>query len=62
MKSSSHDIKKEIKDYIREGHINKDKLIDNFMDFLSRDELQDFVIMYIQIVMQKSKEKNFFIS
>lgn len=46
MKSSSHDIKKEIKDYIREGHINKDKLIDNFMDFLSRDELQDFVIMY----------------
>ena len=28
MKSSSHDIKKEIKDYIREGHINKDKLID----------------------------------
>lgn len=46
MKSSSHDIKKEIKDYIREGHINKDKLIDHFLDFLSQDELQDFVIMY----------------
>ena len=46
MKSSSHDIKKEIKDYIREGHINKDKLIDQLLDFLSKDELQDFVIMY----------------
>lgn len=46
MKSSSHDIKKEIKDYIREGHINKDKLIDRLLDFLSKDELQDFVIMY----------------
>lgn len=46
MKSSSHDIKKEIKDYIREGHINKDKLIDHLLDFLSKDELQDFVIMY----------------
>lgn len=46
MKSSSHDIKKEIKDYIREGHINKDKLIDHFLDFLSQDELQDFVIIY----------------
>lgn len=46
MKSSSHNIKKEIKDYIREGHINKDKLIDRLLDFLSKDELQDFVIMY----------------
>lgn len=46
MKSSSHDIKKEIKDYIREGHINKDKLIDHFLDFLSQEELQDFVIIY----------------
>lgn len=46
MKSSSHDIRKEIKDYIREGHINKDKLIDNLIDFLTRDELQDFVIIY----------------
>ncbi len=46
MKISSHDIKKEIKDYIREGHINKDKLIDRLLDFLSKDELQDFVIMY----------------
>ena len=46
MKSSSHDIKKEIKDYIREGHINKDKLIDRLLDFLSKDEIQDFVIMY----------------
>ncbi len=46
MKSSSHDIRKEIKDYIREGHINKDKLIDHLLDFLSKDELQDFVIMY----------------
>lgn len=46
MKSSSHDIRKEIKDYIREGHINKDKLIDRLLDFLSKDELQDFVIMY----------------
>ena len=46
MKSSSHDIKKEIKDYIREGHINKDKLIDNLLDFLSKEELQDFVIIY----------------
>ena len=45
MKSSSHDIRKEIKDYIREGHINKDKLIDNLIDFLTRDELQDFVII-----------------
>lgn len=46
MKSSSHNIKMEIKDYIREGHINKDKLIDRLLDFLSKDELQDFVIMY----------------
>lgn len=46
MKNSSHDIREEIKDYIREGHINKDKLIDNLIDFLTRDELQDFVIIY----------------
>ena len=46
MKNSSHDIRKEIKDYIREGHINKDKLIDNLLDFLSKEELQDFVIIY----------------
>ena len=56
MKNSNHDIKKEIKDYIREGHINKDTLIDNLMDFLSRDELQDFVIMYNYITEDELSE------
>lgn len=39
-------IRDEIHKYINEGHINKDKIIVELLDFLSEDEVTDFAKMY----------------
>lgn len=56
MKHRNVDIKKEILDYIKEGHINKDRIINDLLDFLSTDELHDFSVMYNYITEDELSE------
>lgn len=56
MKHRKVDVKKEIIDYIKEGHINKDRIINDLLDFLSTDELHDFSVMYNYITEDELSE------